>query len=70
MQRDLLNSRKWKTRIKLSREILDWIEAFYNRTCRHSSLGMLSPIAYENFMQNNPVPLEFSQEQLTFQGTY
>jgi transposase InsO family protein len=47
MQTELLNSRKWKTRIEPSTEIFDWIEAFYNRTRRHSSLGMLSPIAYE-----------------------
>ncbi len=28
-------------------EIFDWIEVFYNRTRRHSGLGMLAPIAYE-----------------------
>jgi putative transposase len=27
--------------------MFDWIEAFYNRTRRHSALGMMSPIAYE-----------------------
>jgi transposase InsO family protein/transposase-like protein len=47
MQTELLNTRKWKTRVELSSEIFDWIEAFYNRTRRHSALGMLSPIAYE-----------------------
>jgi transposase InsO family protein len=34
-------------RVELSTAMFDWIEAFYNRTRRHSSLGMLSPIAYE-----------------------
>ena len=47
MQTELLNTRKWKTRVELSTEIFDWIEAFYNRTRRHSALGMMSPIAYE-----------------------
>jgi len=47
MQTELLNTRKWKTRVELSSEIFDWIEVFYNRTRRHSALGMLSPIAYE-----------------------
>ena len=47
MQTELLNTRKWKTRIELSAAIFDWIEAFYNRVRRHSSLGMRSPIAYE-----------------------
>ena len=47
LQTELLNTRKWRTRTELSTEIFDWIEAFYNRTRRHSSLGMLAPIAYE-----------------------
>ncbi len=47
MQTELLNTRKWRTRTELSTEIFDWIEVFYNRTRRHSSLGMLAPIAYE-----------------------
>lgn len=52
MQTELLNRRKWKTRIELSTAIFDWIEVFYNRTRRHSSLGMLSPIAYERLHQH------------------
>ena len=51
MQTELLNRRKWKTRIELSTEIFDWIEVFYNRTRRHSSLGMRSPVAYEKLHQ-------------------
>jgi putative transposase len=47
MQTELLKTRKWKTRIELSSASFDWIEAFYNRVRRHSSLGMISPIAYE-----------------------
>jgi putative transposase len=35
------------TRVELSTAIFDWVEVFYNRTRRHSSLGMLSPAAYE-----------------------
>ena len=47
MQTELLNRTKWRTRTELSTEIFDWIEVFYNRARRHSSLGMISPIAYE-----------------------
>jgi putative transposase len=47
MQTELLNTRKWKTRVELSSAIFDWIEAFYNRVRRHSALEMMSPIAYE-----------------------
>jgi putative transposase len=47
MQTELLNTRKWKTRVELSSAIFDWVEAFYNRVRRHNALGMLSPITYE-----------------------
>ena len=47
MQTELLDTRRWRTRTELSTEIFDWIEVFYNRTRRHSSLGMLAPIPYE-----------------------
>ena len=47
MQTELLNTRRWKTRVELAGAMFDWIEAFYNRTRRHSALGMMSPIAYE-----------------------
>ena len=53
MQPELLNTRKWRTRTELSTEIFDWIEVFYNRTRRHSGLGMVSPIAYEKLHTNN-----------------
>ena len=53
MQTELLDTRRWRTRTELSTEIFDWIEAFYNRTRRHSSLGMLAPIAYERLHAND-----------------
>lgn len=33
--------------------VFDYIETFYNPTRRHSSLGYLSPVAYENQPTNN-----------------
>lgn len=51
MQTELLNRRKWKTRVELSTEIFDWIEVFYNRTRRHGSIGMQSPISFEKLHQ-------------------
>ena len=47
MQTELLNTRPWKTRVELSSAIFDWIEGFYNRVRRHSSLGTMSPIEFE-----------------------
>jgi putative transposase len=53
MQTELFNRKRWTTRVELSTAIFDWIEVFYNRTRRHSSLNMLSPVAYEKLHANN-----------------
>ena len=47
MQVELLNSRRWKTRVELANAIFEYIEVFHNRRRRHSSLGMLTPIEFE-----------------------
>jgi transposase InsO family protein len=47
MQTELLNRRKWKTRIELANAIFDYLEIFHNCQRRHSALGMLTPIEYE-----------------------
>jgi transposase InsO family protein len=36
MQAELLNTRKWKTRVELSKAVFDWIDSFYNRTPQQS----------------------------------
>ena len=47
MQVELLDSRRWKTRVELANGIFEYIEVFHNRRRRHSSLGMLTPIEFE-----------------------
>ncbi|MGI8428027.1 MAG: integrase core domain-containing protein [Solirubrobacteraceae bacterium] len=47
LQVELLNRRRWKTRIELATSIHDWIESFYNPRRRHSSLAMRSSVEYE-----------------------
>jgi putative transposase len=47
MQVELLDRRRWRTRIELANAIFDYLEVFHNRQRRHSSLGMLSPIEFE-----------------------
>lgn len=47
LQFELLDTRKWRTRAELAASVFEWIECWYNPFRRHSSLGMLSPAAYE-----------------------
>ena len=47
MQVELLNRRRWKTRIELANAIFEYIEIFHNRQRRHSALGWLTPIEFE-----------------------
>ena len=53
LKKELVHRRSWPTREALRREIFDYIEIFYNATRRHSTLGMLSPIRYEEVMITN-----------------
>jgi putative transposase len=47
MQLELLDTRTWKTREELANAIFEWIECWYNPYRRHSSIGMHSPITFE-----------------------
>jgi putative transposase len=51
MQIELLNRKRWTTRLELSMAMVDWIEGFYNRRRRHSSIGNVSPIEFEKRQQ-------------------
>jgi transposase InsO family protein len=48
MQVELLDRRRWRTRVELATAIFEYLEIFHSRQRRHSSLGMLTPIAFEN----------------------
>jgi transposase InsO family protein len=47
MQVELPDRHRWKTRVELANAIFDYLEIFHNRQRRHSSLGMLTPIQFE-----------------------
>jgi hypothetical protein len=47
VQVELLNRRRWRTRLKLSTSLFKYVEIFHNRLRRHSALGMVSPVEYE-----------------------
>ncbi|HEU0088781.1 MAG TPA: integrase core domain-containing protein [Pseudonocardiaceae bacterium] len=47
MQVELLDRQRWRTRIELANALVDYLELFHNRTRRHSALGLLTPLAFE-----------------------
>ena len=47
LKKELIHRRSWPTREELRQEVFDYIEIFYNATRRHSTLGMRSPVQYE-----------------------
>ncbi|PKO43545.1 MAG: transposase [Betaproteobacteria bacterium HGW-Betaproteobacteria-22] len=52
LKTERVNTRQYKTRQEAMEDIADYIEPFYNRIRRHSTLGNLSPAAYEEKHQN------------------
>ena len=48
MQVELLDRQRWRTRLELANAMFDYLEVFHNRRRRHSALGWLTPIEFEN----------------------
>jgi putative transposase len=48
MQVELLDRQRWRTRLELANAMFDYLEIFHNRRRRHSALGWLTPIEFEN----------------------
>jgi putative transposase len=48
LKKDLIHRRSWPTKAEARTAVFEYVEAFYNRRRRHSTLGMLSPLEYEN----------------------
>ena len=47
LKKDLIHRRSWPTKQQARTAVFGYIETFYNRRRRHSTLGMLSPVDYE-----------------------
>jgi putative transposase len=47
LKKELVHRRSWPTRRELTSELFEYIEVFYNRVRRHSTLGMLAPLEFE-----------------------
>jgi putative transposase len=48
LKKELIRRRSWPTRRELIGEVFEYVEAFYNPIRRHSTLGYLSPVEFEN----------------------
>jgi len=51
VQTELLDRRKWRTRLELANELFEYPEVFYNKQRRHSSLEMLTPDEHETLRE-------------------
>ena len=47
LKKERIRKRIYKTRELVRADIFDYIEMFYNRARRHSHLGGVSPVAFE-----------------------
>ena len=47
LKRDLIHHRQYPTRDEATQEIVEYLEVFYNRQRRHSTLGYRSPAEFE-----------------------
>jgi putative transposase len=48
LKKELVHGRTWPSKAELRTEVFEYIEIFFNRRRRHSTLGMLSPADYEH----------------------
>ncbi len=55
MQVELLDRKRWRTRVELANAIFEYLEIFHNRQRRHSALGMLTPVEFETRHQSATV---------------
>jgi putative transposase len=47
LKTERVHHRDYQTRDEARRDIFEYIEVFYNRQRRHSTLGYLSPVQFE-----------------------
>lgn len=52
LKKERVRNRIYRTREEARADLFDYIEAFYNRTRRHSHIGGVSPCDYEHASQS------------------
>jgi putative transposase len=65
LKKELVNRRSWPSRPGLQSAVFEYIEAFYNRRRRHSTLGMVSPAEYEQTQTNGNINQDQTTNDLT-----
>jgi putative transposase len=60
LKKELVNRRSWPSRLELQSAVFEYIEAFYNRQRRHSTLGMVCPAEYEQ-TQTTQISIKIKQ---------
>jgi hypothetical protein len=63
MQTELLNRKRWRTRLELANAIFEYVEIFHNRKRRHSALGMLTTNEYKTLYHQQQKPPNSPQTQ-------
>jgi transposase InsO family protein len=58
IKKELIHRRSWPTKAELRTEVFDYIEVFYNRQRRHSTLGQRSPADYETSTLRRDGPID------------
>jgi putative transposase len=48
LKKELIHGRSWPSKVELRTAVFDYIEVFFNRRRRHSTLGFLSPAQFED----------------------
>jgi len=64
LKKELIHRQSWPTRRELSTAVFEYIEAFYNRERRHSTLGMHSPAEYEKLLYAAPDEAQRERETI------
>jgi putative transposase len=53
LKKELIHARSWPSKAELRSEVFEYIEVFFNRRRRHSTLGFLSPEQFETITHHH-----------------